>query len=87
VKAAEAYCVRTFELMTANTVATLDYAQRICKMKSTAEFVELSASHTRHQIDLAMTYTAALRAISQSSAQTGLARMNVESAKRSSEKN
>jgi hypothetical protein len=86
VKAAEAYCVRAFELMTANTVATLDFAQRICKMKSPAEFVELSASHTRHQIDLAMTYTIALRSISQSSAVTGLARTNAGSAKGPSEK-
>jgi hypothetical protein len=58
------FCAKAFELMAANVTATLEYARRLRDVKSPSEFVELSASHARKQVDLAVTHSAALRAIS-----------------------
>ncbi len=55
------FCAKAFELMAANVTATLEYAKRLSDVKSPAEFVELSASHARKQIDMAATHSAALR--------------------------
>jgi hypothetical protein len=58
------FCAKAFKFMVANMTATLEYARRLRDVKSPSQFVELSASHARKQVDLAVTHSAALRAIS-----------------------
>ena len=64
------FCAKAFALMAANVTATLEYVRRLSDVKLPSEFVELSASHARKQVDLAMTHTAALRTLSKSSARS-----------------
>jgi len=66
IKVAEAYRAKAFELMTANVNATLEYAQQLVNVRSLPECIELSTTHARKHLQLIMTQTAALGALSQS---------------------
>ncbi len=80
-KAAEEYRAKAFELMTANVNATLEYAQLLASVRSPAEFIELSTNHARKHLELIMTHTAALGALSQSLTTTNTERMTASVAK------
>ena len=58
------FCAKAFKFMVANVTATMEYANQLRDVKSPSQFVELSVSHARKQVDLAVTQSAALRAIS-----------------------
>jgi hypothetical protein len=59
----------------------LEYARRLSDVKTPAEFVVLSTSHARNQVELAVTQSAALRAFSQPSAPTNAEQSNAGVAK------
>jgi hypothetical protein len=80
-RAAEEYRAKAFELMTANVNATLEYAQRLANVRSPAEFIELSTNHAHKHLELIMTHTAALGALSQSLTTTNAERMTASVAK------
>jgi hypothetical protein len=75
------FCAKSFELMATNVITTFEYAQRLADLTSPAEFVELSTGQARKQVELAMRYRAALRALSQPSAPTNVGRSNAGFAK------
>ena len=58
---AEAYHANPFELMMANLNNTLEYGQRLLNIKTPIEFIELSTSHARKQLELIIKQTAELR--------------------------
>jgi Phasin protein len=68
------FCAKAFELMAANVTATLEYAKRLSEVKSPSEFVELSASHARKQVELTVAHTAALRTFSLVASETSEAK-------------
>src|SRR5450432_1901957 len=80
-KAAAEYCSQAFDLVVTNVTATLEYAKRLSNVKSPAEFVVLSTSHARNQVELAQLYRAALRALVKSTALTNAERLNASIAK------
>jgi hypothetical protein len=80
-KAAEEYRVRAFELMTANVNATLEYAQQLASVRSPTEFIELSTSHARKNMELIMKHAAALGELSHSLATTNAERMSASIAR------
>ena len=57
---AEAYHANPFELMMANLNNTLEYGQRLLNIKTPIEFIELSTSHARKQLELIIKQTAEL---------------------------
>jgi hypothetical protein len=65
VKVADEYRAKAFELMAANIGTTLDYAQRLVRVKTPTEFSELSTSHARKQLELIVKQTAELGSIAQ----------------------
>ena len=52
--------------MIANISTTLEYAQRLVNVKTPTEFVELSMSHGRKQLELVIKQAADLGSIAQS---------------------
>jgi hypothetical protein len=86
VKAVAEYRAKSFELMTANVNATLDYARQLANVRSLPEFIQLSTNHARKHVGLMMTQTAALRALSQSLTASSAERMTVSPAKALSRK-
>jgi hypothetical protein len=75
------FCAKTIEVMTANVSATLDYARRLAAVNSPAEFVKLSASQTRKQIELVIAQTATMNALSRTLLASGTALMGNGAAK------
>jgi hypothetical protein len=57
------YRARAFELMMANVSSTLEYAQRLVNVKTPTEFVELSISHGRKQVESVINQAADLGSI------------------------
>jgi hypothetical protein len=80
-KTAAEFCSQAFELIATNVNSTLEFARRLGDVKSPAEFVVLSTSHARNQLELAVTHSAALRALSQPSAPTNAEQSNAGVAK------
>jgi hypothetical protein len=74
-KVADEYRAKAFELMSANINTTLEYAQRLVNVKTPTEFVELSMSHSRKQLELIMKQTAELGSIAQRLATPGIEAM------------
>jgi Phasin protein len=60
VTAAQEYRAKAFELMTANVKPNLDYANKLGKLRTPLEFIELSTTHARKQFELIISQTAAL---------------------------
>jgi hypothetical protein len=80
-KVADEYRAKAFELMTANINTTLEYAQRLVTVKTPTEFVELSTSHARKQLELIIKQTADLGSIAQRLATSNVERMTAGFAK------
>jgi hypothetical protein len=78
---ADEYRAKAFELMTANIDTTLEYARRLVEVKNPTEFVELSTSHARKQLELIMKQTADLGSIAQRLATSNVERMTAGFAK------
>jgi Phasin protein len=74
--AEQEYRAKAFELMTANVKANLDYANKLRKLRTPLEFIELSTTHARKQFELIMLQTAALGALSRSLAKASAERMS-----------
>ena len=53
-KVADEYRVKAFGLMTDNISTTLEYAQRLARVKTLSEFVELTTSQARKQFELSV---------------------------------
>lgn len=51
-KVAQAYGIKALGLMTANMTTTLEYVQQLTRVKTPSEFVALTASQTRKQLEL-----------------------------------
>jgi hypothetical protein len=64
-QAAEEYRARLFEIMKANVNATLEYAHRLANVKSPAEFVALSTTHARKQLEAIAAQTAEIGLLTQ----------------------
>jgi hypothetical protein len=60
---AQEYRTKAFKLMTANVEANFDYAHKLASLTTPFEFIELSTTHARKQIELIMSQTAALGAL------------------------
>jgi Phasin protein len=73
-KVAVEYPARVFELMMANVSTTLEYAQRLVNVKTPTEFVELSMSHGRKQLELVIKQAADLGSIAQELATASVVR-------------
>jgi hypothetical protein len=69
------YRAKAFELMTANVNANLEYANKLRKLRTPFEFIELSTIHARKQFELIMSQTAALWALSRSLTMANTERM------------
>ena len=65
-EATQDYRAKAFELMTANVKANMEYANKLRKLRTPFEFIELSTIHARRQFELIMSQTAALGALSRS---------------------
>jgi hypothetical protein len=65
VKVAEEYGAKVFDLMLANIHATLECAQQLVKVRTPTEFVELSVSQARNQLELTMKQAAELGSMAQ----------------------
>jgi hypothetical protein len=65
-EAAQEYRAKAFELMTANVKANLDYANKLGKLRTPLDFIELSTTHARKQFELIISQAAALGALSRS---------------------
>jgi hypothetical protein len=60
------YRAKAFELMIANVKGNLEYANKLRKLRTPFDFIELSTTHARKQFELIMSHTAALGALSRS---------------------
>jgi len=65
-EAGQEYRAKAFELMIANVKANLEYANKLRKLRTPFEFIELSAIHARKQFELIMSQAAALGTFSHS---------------------
>ncbi len=70
------YYAQSFELMATLVTTTFEFAQRLADVKSPADLIVLSTGQTRKQVELAVSYRAALRTLSRSSAPTNAERSN-----------
>ena len=52
-EAAQEYRAKAFELMTANVKANLDYANKLGKLRTPLDLIELSTTHARKQLVMA----------------------------------
>jgi Phasin protein len=75
-EAAQQYRAKAFELMTANVKANLDYANKLRKLTTPLEFIELSTTHARKQFELIISQTAVLGALSRSLTMASAERMS-----------
>jgi Phasin protein len=75
-EAAQEYRAKALELMTANVKANLDYANKLGKLRTPLEFIELSTTHARKQFELIISQTAALGALSRSLTKASAERMS-----------
>jgi hypothetical protein len=73
-KVAAEYPARVFELMMANVSTTLEYAQRLVNVRTPTEFVELSMSHGRKQLELVVKQAADLGSMAQELATASVVR-------------
>jgi Phasin protein len=78
VTAEQEYRAKAFELMTANVKANLDYANKLGKLRTPLEFIELSTTHAQKQFELIMSQTAALGALSRSLTMASAERMSAD---------
>jgi len=65
-EAGQEYRAKAFELMIANVKANLEYANRLRKVRTPFEFIELSTIHARKQFELIISQAAALGTFSHS---------------------
>jgi hypothetical protein len=70
------YRAKAFELMTANVKANLEYANKLRKLRTPFEFIELSTTHARRQFELIMSQTAAVGVLSRSLAMANAERIS-----------
>lgn len=63
---AQEYRTKAFKLMTANVEANFEYAHKLAGLTTPFEFIELSTTHARKQLELFISQTAALGALSRS---------------------
>ena len=63
---AQEYRTKAFKLMTANVEANFEYAHELASLTTPFEFIELSTTHARKQLELIMSQTAALGSLSRS---------------------
>jgi hypothetical protein len=70
--AAEDYRTKAFDLMKTNINATMEFAQRLATARSPGEFVELTTSHARSQMETAFTQTSELVQLAQKLAKSNL---------------
>jgi hypothetical protein len=75
-QAAQEYRAKAFELMTANVKANLDYANKLGKLRTPLEFIELSTTHARKQFELIISQAAELGALSRSLTKASAERMS-----------
>jgi len=57
------YQAKAFRLTEANISATLEYAQQLVKLKSASDFIKLSSTHARIQIELMIKQSSELRSL------------------------
>jgi hypothetical protein len=62
-EAGQEYRAKAFELMLVNVKANLEYANKLRKLRTPFEFIELSTTHARKQFELFMSQAAALGSI------------------------
>ena len=77
-EAAQEYHPKVLELMTAIVKANLDYANKLGKLRTPLEFIELSTTHAQKQFELIMSQTAALGALSRSLTMASAERMSAD---------
>jgi hypothetical protein len=75
-EAGQEYRAKTFELMIVNVKANLEYANKLRKLRTPFEFIELSTTHARKQFELIMSQAAALGTFSQSLTMANAERMS-----------
>ena len=63
---AQEYRTKAFKLMTANVEANFEYVYKLASLTTPFEFIELSTTHARKQLELFISQTAALGALSRS---------------------
>jgi hypothetical protein len=66
IDAGERYRARTLQLLNSQVNATLNYAWRLAAVRSPAEFIELSTSHTCRSFELFMKHAAELTILTRS---------------------
>jgi Phasin protein len=76
-----AFCGKSFELMSANLDAAVEYAKRLGEVTSASELVQLSTSQARKNVELVVTQAVALGAFSQELVETCAERVNTDLAK------
>ena len=77
-QAAQEYRAKAFELMTANVKANLDYANKLGKLRTPLEFIELSTTHAGKQFELIISQAAAMGALSRSLTMASAKRMSAD---------
>jgi hypothetical protein len=77
-QAAQEYRAKAFELMTANVKANLDYANKLGKLRTPLEFIELSTTHAGKQFELIISQAVALGALSRSLTMASAKRMSAD---------
>jgi hypothetical protein len=77
-QAAQEYRAKAFELMTANVKANLDYANKLGKLRTPLEFIELSTTHAQKQFELIISQAAAMGALSRSLTKASAKRMSAD---------
>ena len=65
VKGAQDYNTKFIEFAQTNTEAAFDFAQKLWSVKSSSDFIELSAKHSREQFDILTEQTKELAALAQ----------------------
>jgi hypothetical protein len=74
--ATQDYRLKAFELMKANVKANLEFSAKLKQLKTPFEFIELSTSHAQKQLELIMSHTTALGALSRSSTMANAERIS-----------
>jgi Phasin protein len=74
-EASQDYRAKVFELMITNVKANLEYANKLRKLRTPFEFIELSTTHARKQFELIMSQAVALGALSRTLTMANAERM------------
>ena len=74
-EASQDYRAKLFELMITNVKANLEYANKLRKLRTPFEFIELSTTHARKQFELIMSQAVALGALSRTLTMANAERM------------